>query len=308
MVGKLVARARDLGAALVRWVAGAALVAAATGAWGSTITYFHNDLAGSPVAATNSSGQVVWRESYRPYGERLVNSASAKDNDVWFTSRRQDSSGLVYMGARYYDPLAGRFASTDPRGFDEASVQGFNRYAYANDNPYRYVDPDGQVGVDIIFVALDAYSIVTEGPTALNVAAAGLDVASTFGLGFGAGQLLKGAAAAERASEIYRGSELARNMAAAGNPVEKGVEEAHHIVAQNAKAAEPARKILAEHGIDINSAENGAAMSRMRHRKTHTNEYYQGLNEGLTEANQGERAAENVKGVLGDYRRQLEKP
>jgi len=159
MVGKLVAWARDLGTALVRWVAGAALVAAATGAWGSTITYFHNDLAGSPVAATNSSGQVVWRESYRPYGERLVNSASAKDNDVWFTSRRQDSSGLVYMGARYYDPLAGRFASTDPRGFDEASVQGFNRYAYANDNPYRYVDPDGQVGVDIIFVALDAYSI-----------------------------------------------------------------------------------------------------------------------------------------------------
>ncbi len=37
-----------------------------------TITYFHNDLAGSPVAATNASGQVIWKERYRPYGSLYV--------------------------------------------------------------------------------------------------------------------------------------------------------------------------------------------------------------------------------------------
>jgi RHS repeat-associated protein len=111
----------------------------------ATVTYYHNDLAGSPVVATNESGTVIWRESYRPYGERTVNSASAGGNKVWFTSRRQDAAtGLVYMGARYYDPVIGRFISTDPSGFDEQSVHGFNRYAYANNNPYRYVDPDGR--------------------------------------------------------------------------------------------------------------------------------------------------------------------
>jgi RHS repeat-associated protein len=114
----------------------------------STITYYHNDLAGTPVAASNSSGQVIWRESYRPYGERLTNSASSTDNDVWFTSRRQDAeTGLVYMGARYYDPVIGRFISTDPKQFDEQNPHLFNRYAYANNNPYKYRDPDGQLPI-----------------------------------------------------------------------------------------------------------------------------------------------------------------
>lgn len=114
-------------------------------AWAGTITYYHNDLAGSPVAATNEAGQLIWRESYRPYGERLTNSAASIDNDVWFTSRRQDESGLVYMGARYYDPVVGRFLSMDPKGFDESNVHSHNRYAYANNNPYRYKDPDGRM-------------------------------------------------------------------------------------------------------------------------------------------------------------------
>jgi len=48
------------------------------------------------------------------------------------------------MGARYYDPVIGRFISTDPKQFDEQNPQLFNRYAYANNNPYRYVDPDGR--------------------------------------------------------------------------------------------------------------------------------------------------------------------
>ena len=116
-----------------------------------TITYYHNDLAGSPIAATNASGQVLWRESYRPYGERTTNSAASSGNDVWFTSRRQDvESGLVYMGARYYDPVAGRFASTDPKGFNEQNIHSHNRYAYANNNPYRYADPDGRDAVETI--------------------------------------------------------------------------------------------------------------------------------------------------------------
>lgn len=133
----------------LRWIAAVIAIAAALPAAASTITYYHNDIAGSPVAATNAARQVIWRESYRPYGERLTKSASAKSNDVWFTSRREDSSGLVYMGARHYDPVAGRFVSTDPKGFDEANVMSFGRYTYANDNPYRYVDPNGKESIAI---------------------------------------------------------------------------------------------------------------------------------------------------------------
>ena len=52
------------------------------------------------------------------------------------------------MQARYYDPVISRFYSNDPGGASEfinqGNIQGFNRYAYANNNPYKYVDPDGQ--------------------------------------------------------------------------------------------------------------------------------------------------------------------
>jgi uncharacterized protein RhaS with RHS repeats len=50
------------------------------------------------------------------------------------------------MKARYYYPVIGRFYSNDPVGFRD--VHSFNRYAYANNNPYKYIDPDGKCSVD----------------------------------------------------------------------------------------------------------------------------------------------------------------
>ncbi|GHB58824.1 hypothetical protein GCM10008107_04860 [Psychrosphaera saromensis] len=49
------------------------------------------------------------------------------------------------MQARYYDPVIGRFYSNDPVGYvDRNPVNSFNRYSYASNNPYKYVDPDGR--------------------------------------------------------------------------------------------------------------------------------------------------------------------
>jgi hypothetical protein len=45
------------------------------------------------------------------------------------------------MHARYYDPQLRRFISSDPV---EASLNSFNRYVYANNSPYVFLDPDGQ--------------------------------------------------------------------------------------------------------------------------------------------------------------------
>jgi RHS repeat-associated protein len=136
-----------------------------------TITYYHNDLLGSPIAATNASGQVIWRENFRPYGERLTNDANSASNNVWYTSRRQDAeTGLVYMGARYYDPVVGRFMGTDPRLFDPSDIRTFNRYAYANNNPQKYVDPDGRFAQ---LAARAAFYVSYEAATALGAATVG---------------------------------------------------------------------------------------------------------------------------------------
>ena len=45
------------------------------------------------------------------------------------------------MQARYYDPVIGRFYSNDPIGF--RGVHSFSRYAYVNNNPYKFTDPTG---------------------------------------------------------------------------------------------------------------------------------------------------------------------
>ena len=50
------------------------------------------------------------------------------------------------MQARYYDPVIGRFYSNDPIGYRD--VHSFNRYAYANNNPYRYTDPTGMTSCE----------------------------------------------------------------------------------------------------------------------------------------------------------------
>tara|TARA_R110000744_G_C19367278_1_gene562019 strand:- start:1024 stop:2748 length:1725 start_codon:yes stop_codon:yes gene_type:complete len=83
-----------------------------------------------------------------PFGKSL-NNESTVDNSIGYTGHISDDSGLTYMQARYYDPVIGRFLSNDPVGSIKhlgrtGGIHGFNRYAYANNNPYKYIDPDGR--------------------------------------------------------------------------------------------------------------------------------------------------------------------
>jgi RHS repeat-associated protein len=52
---------------------------------------------------------------------------------------RQDSSGLVLMGHRCYDPSLGWFLNRDPIGYGG----GLNLYAYCYGDPINMVDPTG---------------------------------------------------------------------------------------------------------------------------------------------------------------------
>ena len=108
------------------------------------VTYYHQDALGSTVAATDEQGNVLWREAYRPYGERILKQDGGS-NKLWYTGKpHEEDMGLNYFGARWYDPMIGRFTGIDPVEFQEGNIHSFNRYAYANNNPYRYVDPNGE--------------------------------------------------------------------------------------------------------------------------------------------------------------------
>jgi RHS repeat-associated protein len=115
---------------------------------GESITFLHSDLAGNTIAATDASGALLWKESYTPFGERVQLQPTAAGHSQWFAGKQADSeTGLSYFGARYYDPVVGRFMSIDPVTFKERNLHSFNRYAYGNNNAYKYVDPDGRYAV-----------------------------------------------------------------------------------------------------------------------------------------------------------------
>lgn len=118
------------------------------------VTYLHNDFAGNPIAATDASGAIVWKENFRPYGDRLNNQPAASGNRQWFHGKPVDSdTGLSYFGARYYDATLGRFMGVDAEHFAEDNLQSFNRYSYGNSNPHKFVDPDGHLPIFIPFLA-----------------------------------------------------------------------------------------------------------------------------------------------------------
>jgi RHS repeat-associated protein len=68
-----------------------------------------------------------------------VSGAWTVTNAYAFSTKQKDTSGLVYYGARYYNPQIGRWTQRDPMGF----VDGPNVYAFVGNNPVNFVDPYG---------------------------------------------------------------------------------------------------------------------------------------------------------------------
>lgn len=190
-----------------------------------TVTYFHNDIAGTPQLATNASGALVWKENYLPYGQRQAQAPASAGNRLWYTGKpHEEDTGLTYMGARYYMPLVGRFTGMDPVDIVPEQPHSLNRYAYGNNNPYKYIDPNGKYAEsvwDAFNIALGFNSLV-DNIRAGNWSGAALD---------GVGLALDGAATAipvipaGAASGIkaYRAGEAAKGALARGREAEARV-------------------------------------------------------------------------------------
>lgn len=104
-----------------------------------TTTYIHTDALRSPVAETSATGAVTKRYRYEPYG--APTNGSYEQGPGYAGHVTDAATGLSYMQQRYYDSVGGRFLSVDPVA---ASGGSFNRYWYANNSPYKYIDPDGR--------------------------------------------------------------------------------------------------------------------------------------------------------------------
>lgn len=156
---------------------------------------------------------------------------------------RTPTGSRPYFGARYYGSKIGRFTTVDPvYTWRENLVdpQRWNRYAYARNNPLRYVDPDGRA----IETPWDALNVgIGVASFAANVAAGNVGGAVVDALGIaydatatavpvlpgGAGTAIRAARAADKAHDAAAAL-IAANRAAgkaaeakiAGEVVEQG--------------------------------------------------------------------------------------
>lgn len=127
--------------------------------------YLHRDHLGSVTSITDAGGALIERSGFDPWGKRTDYSSWAPPVPAQFvpggsgaggttyavnstkrgyTGHEQiDELGFIHMNGRIYDPEIGKFLSADPTMQFPESTQGFNRYAYAGNNPLTNVDPSG---------------------------------------------------------------------------------------------------------------------------------------------------------------------
>lgn len=135
--------------------------------------FYSQDAASNVTAITGAAGATLCTYTYDAFGGSEP--CAGTTNPYTFAAREFDSeSGLIFMRARYYDPMLGRFLSPDPAGLTHLVLSGKNRsaarnllpasasaltgrrtlaalrapqqlnsYAYALNNPLSYRDPSG---------------------------------------------------------------------------------------------------------------------------------------------------------------------
>ena len=108
------------------------------------------DHLGTPRFEVRANQSVV-EQKFAPFGESLTDPTAAGKFAKGFTNHEQtDPSCLIYMQARFYLPMYGRFASPDP-GRDQhfEMTQSWNIYSYVQNNPVTHTDPTGMFDPDI---------------------------------------------------------------------------------------------------------------------------------------------------------------
>jgi RHS repeat-associated protein len=99
--------------------------------------YLFADHQGSVIAQAGSSGVMLAKNSYDPYGIP----AAANSDRFGFTGQTWlRELGLNYYKARVYSPRLGRFLQTDPIFY----ADDLNLYAYVGNNPVNATDPTGR--------------------------------------------------------------------------------------------------------------------------------------------------------------------
>lgn len=103
--------------------------------WQRGHLFYFPDHLGSTRAIADVTGAIVAQPSFLPYGEEVTDWGD--QGALRFAGNERDFVHLDYVHARYYDNAIQRFVTPD------AAMSGWNRYAYAGNDPINLVDPTG---------------------------------------------------------------------------------------------------------------------------------------------------------------------
>jgi RHS repeat-associated protein len=117
---------------------------------GAQAFFHHRDHLASIKVISNGAAAEVKRTVYRPFGDvAAAASSGTHDESKGYIGERHDpESGLIYLNARYYDPVIARFVSPDWWDPNKPGV-GTNRYAYADNDPVNKSDNNGHIWVGV---------------------------------------------------------------------------------------------------------------------------------------------------------------
>ena len=101
------------------------------------------DHLGSSSYITNLDGEVSQHIEYVPFGEVFIEERNNTWNTPYLFNAKEfdEETGMYYYGARYYEPRLSLWMSVDPL---EEKYYNSSSYAYCNNNPIRFIDPDGR--------------------------------------------------------------------------------------------------------------------------------------------------------------------
>jgi len=118
----------------------------------SGVSWYLYDGLGTVIGEVDATGSVTYTAKHDVYGA-VRDSAGTSDSKNRFCGSlghaQEDAtgptgSGLIYMRARWMDPVTGRFVSEDP------ASDGDNWYAYCGSNPVNKIDASGESALDVL--------------------------------------------------------------------------------------------------------------------------------------------------------------
>lgn len=109
----------------------------------SELYYLYNGH-GDVTELITPQGTIAAEYTYDAFGVPKTTTGTA-DNPFRYAGYQYDESGLYYLQSRMYNPVIARFMQEDTYQGQPNDPLSLNLYAYCNNNPLIYYDPDGHV-------------------------------------------------------------------------------------------------------------------------------------------------------------------